>query len=245
MLVKSGEGSNQSLWARFAEIRFWLAFLLLLSAGALGYDFILVFKTGKTWLAGSYPSTPGTITQSGFRRLPFFAGSREVPDIRFEFSVNGQHWIGDRLQFFGSQPQDDEVEPPVLILDEADSKVIWPATATEPEFSVARSQLCGIEIDVLQQSAEANTSSVEFSIQLRFTEDDGQSLKRCVIKSRLQGIVAPPTRDDGQPSEGLFVKTEKIPQVVMSETLLRQANWLKEWAGFSEVQICNLPAQHQ
>ena len=89
-------------------------------------------------------------------------------------------------------------ELPLLILDE--DSVTWPTTTDAPEFSVARAQLRSVE---LEEAPQLQNSSSDFLIQFEFIGDDGQPVKRLVLKTH-SGIEAVSITD-----------------------------WLEDWAGLS------------
>ncbi len=74
-------------------------------------------------------------------------------------------------------------EKPVLILDDGLSIVTWPPSAEMPELSVARSRLLAMEVSDDRQSGCDESSSLTFSILLRFNVNDGQSAQRVVFQT--------------------------------------------------------------
>lgn len=86
-------------------------------------------------------------------------------------------------------------ERPLLILDDGSSTATWPASAERSDFSVLRSRLLAVEVE----DSPTEVSSA-FSIWLRFTDDNGQPARRCVLKT-----------DNGREAAAL-------------------ADWLEDWA---------------
>ena len=95
-------------------------------------------------------------------------------------------------------------ELPLLILD--DDSVTWPMTTDAPEFSVARDRLRSVE---LEEAPQSQNSSSDFRIQFEFIGDDGQPVKRLVLKTH-SGMEAASITD-----------------------------WLEDWAGLSNAGLAS------
>ncbi|HLQ43225.1 MAG TPA: DUF3592 domain-containing protein, partial [Planctomycetaceae bacterium] len=85
---------------RFLGSGFAAVWLLLWSLITLAFDGILVVMVAQTMLAWSYPSVPGTITHSEIRREIAAEGDAFHADLKYQYVVNGQDFIGERRSFF-------------------------------------------------------------------------------------------------------------------------------------------------
>ena len=85
---------------RFLGSGFAAVWLLLWSLITLVFDGIIMVMVGQTLLAWSYPSVPGTITHSEIRREMASEGDAFHADLKYQYAVNGQDFIGERRSFF-------------------------------------------------------------------------------------------------------------------------------------------------
>src|SRR5437867_3536388 len=85
---------------RFLGSGFAAVWLLVWSLITLAFDGIIVVMVAQTMLAWSYPSVPGTITHSEIRREMASEGDAFHADLKYQYVVNGQDFIGERRSFF-------------------------------------------------------------------------------------------------------------------------------------------------